>query len=127
MGCSAVKGANANTGISSIILGASMTQENKTRILDFCGKHNIVLNQAYIFRDVPDSDGQPSCVVPLKVEDDNREAILVSKPQLFCTDTDCLENRDTVEIRTLSDLPYYHDHREIVEELLNNLHDSSRP
>lgn len=113
--------------ISSIILGASMTQENKAKILDFCGKHNIVLNQAHIFRDIPESDGQPSCVIPLKVEDDNREAIRVSKPQLFCTDTDCLEKRDTVEIRTLSDLPYYKDHEAIVEELFKNLQNSSHP
>jgi len=110
--------------ISSIILGASMTQENKARILDFSEKNNIVLNQAHIIRDIHDSDGQPGSVIILKVDDDNREAILNSKPQLFCTDTDCLENRDTVEIRTLSDLPYYKDHEATVEELFKNLQNS---
>lgn len=113
--------------ISSIILGASMSQENKARILDFSEKHNIVLNQAHIFRDIKDSDGQPGSVLPLKVSNDNREAILNSKPQLFCTDTASLENRDTVEIRTLSDLPCYQDHEEIVEELFKNLQNSSHP
>lgn len=111
--------------ISSIILGASMSQENKARILDFAEKHNIVVNQAHIFRDIKDSDGQPGSVLPLKVDNDNREAVLNSKPQLFCTDTDCLENRDTVDIRTLSDLPYYEDHEAIVEELFKNLQNSS--
>jgi len=107
--------------VASIILGASMSQENKTRIMDICDKNNIVLHQAHIVRDVKDRFGEPSTTIILQVEDINKNAIINSKPQLFCTDTVCLSNRDIVKITKLSDLPYYKDHEQIVEELYHNL------
>ncbi len=110
--------------VASIILGASMSQENKTRIIDICEKNNIVLHQSYIVRNVKDRFGEPSTVIILQVEDSNKNAVINSKPQLFCTDTVCLDNRDIVKITKLSDLPYYKDHEKIVEELWDNLKNS---
>ena len=107
--------------VASIILGASMSQEHKIRIMDICEKNNIVLHQAHIIRDVKDKFGEPSTTIILQVEDSNKYAVLNSKPQLFCTDTVGLSNRDKVKITKLSDLPYYKDHEQIVEELYRNL------
>jgi hypothetical protein len=114
--------------INSIILGASMTQENKSKLLEFSDKHNIALFQAHVIRDMKDKFGEPGSIIILPVENDNRKAILNANPQLFCTDTVCLENSECrLEVKSLRDLPYYKDHESIVEEFYKNLQSSSRP
>ena len=108
--------------ISSIILGASMSQEKKSQIAHCCEKNNIPLSQAYILRDFKDGFGKPSIVFTLLIDDSNKDILLKVKPQLFCTDTVSLSYQyGLVKITKISDLPYYRDYEEIVKELYRNL------
>jgi hypothetical protein len=110
--------------ISSIILGANMSQENKVRIASICEKNKIALSQAHIVRNVKDRFGERGEVIILPIDETNRGFLTTSKPQLFCTDTICLEHKDVKEIRNINELPYYKDYQQIVDDLYKELKES---
>ena len=109
--------------VSSIILGANMSIENKKIIMKCCEDHNIPLFQAHIIRDHKDRFGKPSTILTLGINEFmNEDKILLAKPQLFCTDTVSLGHTDsTVKIAKITDLPYYKGYEEVVDQLYRNL------
>ncbi len=108
--------------VSSVILGANMSTENKKLIAQCCKEHNTPLLQAHIIRDIPDLFGKPSTVYILSLDQyESKDSILRAKPQLFCTDTVRLGNQSTVKISKIADLPYYKGYEEVVDQLYNNL------
>jgi len=108
--------------VSSIILGANMSIENKKEIMKCCEEHNIPLSQAHIIRDHKDRFGKPSTVITLPIDQNNKSIVLNSQPQLFCTDTISLNYQyGLVKINEIGDLPYYKDHEKIVDQLYRNL------
>ena len=108
--------------ISSIIIGAKMSQENKRLILQCCDEHNIPLSHAHIVRDHKDRFGKPSTIITLPINDSNKEIYLRSKTQLFCSDTVSLTHQYGVsKIAKITDLPYYKDYENIVDQLYRNL------
>jgi hypothetical protein len=108
--------------IASVILGANMSPENKILIAQYCESHNTPLHQAYIIRDIKDWFGKPSTVYIISVDNnENKEIVLRAKHQAFCMDTVSLGNKSTVKISNLTDLPYYKEHRETVEQLYGSL------
>jgi len=108
--------------VSSIILGANMSKENKMQIVQCCEEHNIPLFHAYIVRDHKDRFGKPSTIITLPIDENNRSILLKSKPQLFCTDTVSLNYQYGVaKIAKITDLPYYKDYEDIVHQLYRNL------
>jgi len=108
--------------ISSVVLGAAMTTENKKLIMECCEKHNIPVLQANIVRDERDWFGRPAAIYILSLDKyEEMSRVLRIRPQLFCTDTVRLGTQKTVRIAKVTDLPYYRDHEEIVDELYRNL------
>lgn len=109
--------------VSSIILGANMSKENKNEICQCCREHNIHLSQAHIVRDIPDRSGTPSMVyINSSNEDSFFDAVLKSTPpQIFCTDTIRLSSDRVVKINDITELPYYAGYEEAVDELYHNL------
>lgn len=107
--------------ISSFVLGANMSTENKRQIAQICEEHNIPLLQAFIVRDHKDMLHKPSTVLILPLSaSENKEVLLQAKPQLFCTDTVRLGNQGIVKIAKLTDLPYYAGHEEVVNQFYRN-------
>jgi hypothetical protein len=96
--------------------------EDKRLIAEYCGTHDIPLLQAHIIRDHKDLSGRPSTVYlkPLDQYEDKAPS-LQANPRLFCTDTVSLGNYSMVKITKITDLPYYKDHEEVVDQLYSNL------
>lgn len=112
--------------VSSIILGANMSTENKKQVVKCCEEHNIPLSQAHIIRDHKDRFGKPSTIITLPINENNKSILLKSKPQLFCTDTFRLNYQyEVAKIAKITDLPYYKGHEVIVEQLCRNLKSDS--
>jgi hypothetical protein len=107
--------------INSVIIGASMTIEKKIKFIEFSKKFNIPILQAFIFRDIPDSDGKLCTVYPLGIDERQKELIKNTQPQLFCTDSNHFAFPGTNIINRIEELPYYKDNERIVEELYRNL------
>ncbi len=108
--------------VSSIILGANMSPENKQLIAQCCAKHDVSLFQAHIIRDLKDWLGKPATIYILSLDQyESKDSILLAKPQLFCTDSVKLGNQDIVKIAKITDLPYYKGHEEIVDQIYSNL------
>ena len=110
--------------VSSVILGASMSTENKRLIAQCCVKHDVPLFQAHIIRDLKDWFGKPITVWILSLDQDeskDKDAVLRAKPQLFCTDSVKLGNQGIVKIAKITDLPYCKGYEEIVDRLYSNL------
>ncbi len=108
--------------VSSVILGANMSSDNKQLIARHTEKFNTPVHQAHIIRDIKDWYGRP-CTVYISSLDQyqSKEIILQAEPQLLCTDTVSLGNQSTINISDIADLPYYKDNKEVVEQLYNNL------
>ncbi len=80
--------------VSSIILGANMSTENKRQIVQCCKEHNIHLSQAHIVRDLKDRFGKPSTIITFGIDElMTEEKFLQAKPQLFCTDIGKLSHK----------------------------------
>ncbi len=109
--------------VSSIILGANMSIENRKQIVRFCEEHNIECSQAHIIRNHKDRFGKPSTIYILPVGTIvNKEGYLQAKPQVFCTDTIKLSHTYTVvKIAKITDLPYYNGYEEVVNQFYLNL------
>jgi len=108
--------------ISSVILGAAMTAEDKQLVIESCEQRNIPVSQALIVKDMNDMSGKPATIYHLWLDDfPSKSHLLRMKPQLFCSDTASLGNQRTFKINKITDLPYYKGHEEIVEELYHNL------
>lgn len=108
--------------VSSVILGANMSTENKRLIAQCCEKHNIPLLQALIIRDHKDWLGRPSTVCILSLDQyESKDSALRVKPQSFCTDTVSLGNKSMIKIAKITDLPYYKGYEEVVDQLYRNL------
>lgn len=117
--------------VSSIILGVNMSIENKKIIMKCCEEHNIPLFQVYIVRDLKDRFGKPSTIIPTfgineYINEEKFLQVLQAKPQVFCTDTVALNSRGVVvKVEKITDLPYYKDHENIVDQLYRNLKSGS--
>ena len=109
--------------VSSIILGTNMSTENKRQIVQCCKEHNIPLFQSHIVRDLKDRFGRPSTIIPFGIDEFmTEEKFLQAKPQLFCTDIVKLSHKYSVaKIVKITDLPYYKDYEDVVEQLYRNL------
>lgn len=108
--------------ISSIILGASMSVENKKTISHFCESHSIPYSQVFLLRDRKDRFNRPTELLVLPVDDlSQKHTMLMANPQLFCSDTDKYCHQSTVKIEDIKELPYYADYSEIVNDLYENL------
>ncbi len=109
--------------VSSIILGANMSTENKRKIVESCKEHNIHLSQAHIIRDLKDRFGKPSTILIFGIDEFmNEEKYLQAKPQLFCTDIVKVSHKyNELNIAQITDLPYYKDYENIVNQLYSNL------
>ncbi len=108
--------------ISSVILGAAMTTANKKVIVECCEKHNIPIFQACIIRDQKDWFEKPASIYLLSLDQyESKSHASNIKPQVLCTDTIKLGSEKIVKIAKITDLPYYRDYEEIVEELHRNL------
>ncbi len=55
--------------VSSIILGANMSTENKRQIVQYCKEHKIHCSQAYIIRDHEDRFGRPSTIITFGINE----------------------------------------------------------
>ncbi len=107
--------------VSSVILGANMSTEDKGPIAQCCKKHDIPLFQAYIIRDHKDWFGRPATVCILSLDQNkSKDSILRIKPQIFCTDSVSLGNQSIVKIAKISDLPYYKGYEEVVDQFYHN-------
>jgi len=108
--------------ISSVIMGANMSVENKQLIALQCEKNNKPLYLSLIIKDLKDSFGRPCTIyiIPLNVPE-YKEIMLSAQPQLCCTDTTRLSNQGTIEIFNINELPYYGDYKEQVDELYKNM------
>ncbi len=108
--------------VSSVILGANMSTENKRLIARCCVKYNVPLFQTHIIRDHKDWFGKPATVFLLPLDQyESKNNILRAKPQLFCTDSVKLGNQGIVKIAKITDLPYYKGYEGIVNRLYGNL------
>jgi hypothetical protein len=108
--------------ISSIILGANMSVENKQLISRFCENHNIPYFQVFLLRDCKDRFNKPTTVRILSVDDlGDKHNILNPSPQVFCTETIKLGHRTTKKINDIKELPYYELYPEVVDQLYANL------
>ena len=114
--------------VSSIILGASMLQEKKDKIIQCCYKNNITVFQSYILRDQKDRFGKPSTIFTLLIDISNKGSLLKITPHVFCTDTISLSHDNGLEkITKLSDLPYYKGYEKVVEEYYHNKQNPKKP
>ncbi len=108
--------------ISSIVFGANMSVENKRLISQYCQSRNIPYLQSFLFRDYIDRFGKPTSIHILPITSSReRQAVLNSKPQLFCTDTISHGHQTTTKIADIKELPYYDVYPEIVDELYADL------
>lgn len=108
--------------VSSVILGANMSMENKRLIADRCKEHNIHLSQAFIIRDHRDWFDKPSTMYLMSFDQlKSEEAILRARAETFCTDAIGLGNHGVIKINKIANLPYYKDYEEIVEQLYSAL------
>lgn len=109
--------------VSSIIVGANMSSDNKKLIAQSCDKNGISLFQSHIIRDHKDRSGKPSTVLPLPFDEHgSTETLLAAKSQLFCTDLVRISDSSrSAKINKLSELPYYRGYERNVEELFRNL------
>jgi len=107
--------------ISSVIFGANMSPDNKQVIARHCEKYGTPVHQAHIIRDVKDWFGKPSTIYISSLDQyKSREIILQSDPQFFCSDTISMGNQSTINISNLTDLPYYRDYKEQVDQLYSS-------
>jgi hypothetical protein len=103
--------------IESITFGAFMSSENKKTILSYCENTNIEFLQAMISKDEKDLDGKAGkvVIVPLnKVPN-----ILEMNPIMFCYDRK-IASPNYIDIKKLSELPYYDIDKSWVEEFYKN-------
>ncbi len=109
--------------VSSIILGANMSTENKRQIVQCCKEHKIHCSQAHIIRDHEDRFGKPSTIITFGINEFmTEEKFLQAKPQLFCTDIVKISHKYSVaKIAKITDLPYYKDYEDVVDQLYRNL------
>ncbi|MBI5962446.1 MAG: DUF2971 domain-containing protein [Chloroflexi bacterium] len=112
--------------IHGVIFGPSMSVESKKSIIGYCsnkGSH-IQFAQAYIIRDEADHMGKPSKMKFFSIVDlmGSLDEIYRIKPQQYCVDNlKDLTNAKTMKISQLSDLPYYEDYKELVNQLFGKL------
>jgi hypothetical protein len=107
--------------VSSIIVGASMTQSKKKQVLQICRENNISVSQAIILRDQIDRFGKPSSILIEEINKDNDDKTLKVQPQIYCTDIISFTlQQDPEKISKISDLPYYKGHEKVVEEMYHN-------
>jgi len=105
--------------INDIIFGASMSVENKRKIINACRGQDIHFWQAVIIRDVPDDKERISKVNIFPIIDylGSLDEIYKIKPQQLCIDNaQNVDSPKTVKINRLSDLPYYKDYKELVDQ-----------
>jgi hypothetical protein len=109
--------------IDSVIFGAYMSVEDKRAIMDYCRGYEIQFWQAVIFRDKFEKDNKVSSVSIFSIVDylGSPDEICKVKPQQFCIDQAQNQNFEKTAVNKLSDLPYYEDYKEIVDELFENL------
>ena len=110
------------TVISTIILGANMSPENRALIMRFCDENNIGCWQAHIIRNSKDRFGKPGTIYLLPVSafvsNDSYQQV---KHQLFCTDTLKLSHtNNNIQIKNITDLPYYKGYEEVVNQFYRN-------
>jgi hypothetical protein len=94
-----------------------MSSENKKTILSYCENTNIEFLQAMISKDEKDLDGKAGkvVIVPLnKVPN-----ILEMNPIMFCYDRK-IASPNYIDIKKLSELPYYDIDKSWVEEFYKN-------
>lgn len=111
--------------ISSIVLGANMSVENKEIISQFCENHGIPYSQVFLLRDCKDRFNKPTALLILPVASfRDKHNILSTKPQLFCSDTINLGNQTTLQIKDIEELPYYELYPDIVGELYEDIYNN---
>jgi len=101
--------------ISSVIVGANMSVENKKFIADKCKKYHKPLFLAHIVRDVKDYAGKPGTIYISNLTNySDPDLVLKSMPQIFCSDTIKFANGGIKNISRLEELPYYSSYPEDV-------------
>ena len=114
--------------ISSIVLGANMSVENKKTISQFCENHSIPYSQVFLLRDYKDRLNKPTALLILPAANfRDKHSILNAKPQSFCSDTIKLGHQTTLQIKDIKELPYYEGYPDIVDDLYEDLLRTSRP
>jgi len=115
-------------GINSVVFGVHMSIRNKRLIMKHCDGCEIKFYQSYIIRDEKDDFNKPSKIGIIAVSNlESVDELYRFKPQALSVDKERLGDiSKTIKLVSLTDLPYYDGHEEIIQEFVNNARNQVR-